>query len=103
MNIIKRGTIEFCAQKYPEAAQPLYSWLNEVKKINWNTPEDIKKKYPKASIISNNRVVFNIGGNKYRLIVKVEYRYQQVYIVFFGTHQEYDKENAVTVNIFSTS
>ena len=103
MNIVKRKTIELCAQNYPEAAQSLYTWYRDVKKVIWNNPEDIKKKYPKASIIGNNRVVFNIGGNRYRLIVKVKYGFDDVFVVFFGTHQEYDKIQATTINIFSTS
>ncbi len=101
MNILKRGTIEICSEKYPKARQALFVWYKEVKQEKWDSPNDIKKKYPKASIIGDNRVVFDIVGGSYRLIVKVKYGFGQVYIVFFGTHQEYDKVNAETVVIFN--
>ena len=100
MNILKRRTVEVCTNKYPEAKESLLAWYEEVKKENWKSPIDVKKKYPKASIVGSDRVVFNITGNKYRLIVKVRYRSGHIYITFFGTHQEYDKVNAETVQIF---
>ena len=76
------------------------TWYKEVKKEHQKSPQDIKLKYPKASILKNNRVVFNIVGNRYRLIVKINYDFEKIYIVFFGSHQEYDKINADTVTMF---
>lgn len=100
MNILKKGTIDACSEKSPEAREALLSWYKEVKKEHWKSPQDIKLKYPKASILKNNRVVFNIVGNRYRLIVKINYDFEKIYIVFFGSHQEYDKINAETVVMF---
>lgn len=100
MNILKRGTINICSEKYPKARQALFAWYKEVKQEKWDSPNDIKKKYPKASIIGNNRVVFDVAGGSHRLIVNINYRFGQVYIVFFGTHQEYDKVDATTITIF---
>ncbi len=69
----------------------------DVKHANWTGPKDIKRIYPSVSFLAENRVVFNIKGNKYRVIVMVQYRFGQVYIRFVGTHQEYDRINAKTV------
>lgn len=79
--------------------QPLKAWVDEVKNAQWKTPQDIKDKYRSADFLSNNRVVFNIKGNDYRLIVAVAYRFQAVYIKFVGTHTEYDKIDADTVDM----
>ncbi len=73
-----------------DARGPLHSWFVETVKATWRTPQDIKDQYASASICGNNRVVFNIGGNKYRLVAKVWFSGQAVYIKFVGTHAEYD-------------
>lgn len=83
--------------KHLDSEQSLRSWFWEVKNEEWNTPKDIKNKYATASILKNNRVVFNIKGNKYRLIVAVHYKLQIVFIRFIGTHDEYDKIDAETI------
>lgn len=73
------------------------AWAGEVKKAAWRGPADIKEKYRSASFVGDGRVVFNIAGNKYRLIVKVNYPAQVVYVRFIGTHREYDNVNAEEV------
>src|SRR3546814_536496 len=73
-----------------DAEEPLKSWFKETKAADWKTPADIKAQYRSASLLANNRVVFNIAGNKYRLIVLVRYQAGAVYIRFVGTHKEYD-------------
>lgn len=83
--------------KYPDAEIPLKTWFKTVQKADWKTPNDIKLDYPSASIIAGNRMVFNIKGNKYRLIVKIEYEKQWVFIRFVGTHAQYDKVDAATI------
>ena len=88
MNILKRQTINNLGVKYPRAKKQLDVWYDEVKKVKWKNPSDVKKEYPEASILGSNRVVFDIVGGEYRLIVKVEYEFQAVFIMFFGTHQE---------------
>ncbi|HCC25458.1 MAG TPA: addiction module toxin RelE, partial [Holosporales bacterium] len=71
--------------------EPLKSWFAETKKALWSSPQNIKDHYRSADFLKNNRVIFNISGNKYRLIVQVNYHFKIVYIRFIGTHQEYDK------------
>lgn len=83
--------------EYKEAEQPLRAWCAEAKKANWKTPDDIKKLYRNASFIANNRVVFNIKGNDYRLVVSIKYEFQILYIPFIGTHKQYDKINAEVI------
>ena len=91
--ITKRTLLDFWA-KYPDALSPLSAWYAEAIKAQWSTPQDVKGQYSTASFLGDNRVVFNVGGNKYRLIVKVNYPYGTVYIRFIGTHAEYDKIKA---------
>ena len=97
MRIIKRGTLIDFSGSHPDAKGALDAWFYEVKRANWAGPRDVKEKYGTASIIGNNRVVFNIGGNKYRLIVEINYPKQIVYIRFLGTHEQYDKVDAKEV------
>lgn len=100
MRIIKTGTLQdYCRKpRYKSAQKALQAWIYEVKYSNWNNSAELKLKYKNASIISSKRVVFNIKGNKYRLIVDVEYKMQIVFIVWFGTHKEYEKIDAKEVN-----
>lgn len=97
MRVIKRKTLQDFWEKYPLSEQPLTAWYTEAIHSTWNTPNDIKEKYASADILPDNRVVFNIGGNKYRLIVKIAYKMQLVFIRFVGTHSEYDNINAETI------
>jgi mRNA interferase HigB len=93
MRIISKKILrEFWAQ-YPDAEQPLKAWHKTVQEATWRTPAEAKSQYRSASLIGDNRVVFNIAGNKYRLVVVVRYRIQRVYVRFIGTHREYDRTN----------
>ena len=96
MRIIKIKTLkDFWEQKdYKDSEQSLRTWYSDTKNDIWNSPSDIKNKYRNASFLVGNRVVFNIHGNKYRLIIKVNYFSKAVYIRFIGTHKDYDKINA---------
>jgi len=94
--ISRKRLIEFW-QNYPDAEQPLRAWYAETKKAKWRTPAEVKTLYRNASILPNNRVVFNIKGNVYRLVVVIEYRLEIVFIRFVGTHQDYDKIDATTI------
>jgi len=94
MRIISRRTLNEFALKHSASKKLLDVWFHEVKKANWVSPADIKSEYKNAEFLKNNRIDFNIGGNKYRLIVKVHYNVKAVYIRFAGTHAEYDKINA---------
>jgi mRNA interferase HigB len=84
---------------FPDAEQHLKAWVDEVKKADWNQPADIKDKYRSASILKNQRVVFNIKDNDYRLVVSVAYRFGAVYIKFVGTHAQYDAINVETIEL----
>ncbi len=96
MHVIARlKLIEFYERDGCEDAKgPIDAWWYEAKKANWQSWTDIKSQYGSASILKGNRVVFNIGGNKYRLVVKINFPAQTVFIRFVGTHKEYDKINA---------
>jgi mRNA interferase HigB len=83
--------------QYPDAEQPLKAWFEEASKATWTQPSDIKAQYRSASILKNRRVVFNIKGNDYRLVVAVAYRLQIVYVKFIGTHPQYDAIDANTI------
>ena len=82
---------------HPDSEQQLKSWYQETSNAEWTIPRQIKKEYPTASFLSDNRVVFNIKGNHYRLIVKISYDYKMVWIRFIGKHAGYDKINAKTI------
>ncbi len=77
-----------------DAKGPIDAWWHEAKKANWQSWPEIKAQYGSASILKGSRIVFNLGGNKYRLIVKINFPTQTVFIRFVGTHKEYDKINA---------
>ena len=94
MRIIAKGTLKKFWLKHKDCEEQLKSWYNEVSKINWDSPNELKKEYPSASILEDNKIVFNINGNNYRLIVKINYEYNIIWIKFIGTHGEYDKINA---------
>ena len=94
--ISRRKLIDFWA-KHADAKEALEVWFREAKAARWEPPEDIKRRYPKASILPGNRVVFDIKGNTYRLVVVVIYQFGTVYLRFVGTHAEYDKIDATTI------
>ncbi|WP_201523851.1 type II toxin-antitoxin system HigB family toxin [Aliarcobacter butzleri] len=99
MRIISKKTIkDFYEQTlYQDSKESLEAWHKEAIKADWQNPNDIKKQYKSASLVGNNRVVFNIHGNKYRLIVKINYFAKVVYIRFIGTHKQYDKIDATEI------
>lgn len=91
--IAKRSLWEFW-EKHSDAEQYLKTWYETAKSSAWNSPNDIKKTYIHASILKDSRVIFNINGNKYRLVVKFNFEKQWAFIRFIGTHAEYDKIKA---------
>src|SRR4051794_1060270 len=92
MRIISRKTLRLFWERMArrDAEQPLKAWFREASRADWASPAHVKAAYRSASIVGNSRVVFNIAGNKYRLVVRVNYLYRVVYIRFIGTHREYD-------------
>ena len=97
MRIISRRRLVEFWKVHPDAEQPLRAWYTETKKASWNSPAEIKAIYRSVSILPNNRVVFNIKGNTYRLIVVVEYSQGKMFIRFVGTHAEYDRIDATSI------
>lgn len=91
MRIIAKKPLRDYWQRHADAEEPLSAWYREVEKEDWDGPAKVKEKYGNASIVKDNRVVFNIKGNDYRLVVKINYQYGVVYVRFVGTHKEYDK------------
>ena len=96
MRIFSRRTLrEFWEWPvYTDSEQSLKAWYDEASKASWQTPNEIKSKYKNASILKGGRVVFNIHGNAYRIVVKINYAFGVIYIRFVGTHEQYDKINA---------
>ncbi|MDX1401131.1 MAG: type II toxin-antitoxin system HigB family toxin [Kiloniellales bacterium] len=97
MRIVARKPLREFWEKYPDSEQALKSWWREAKFATWATPAKVKAKYGSASIIGDNRVVFNICGNKYRLVMKFNYEVGVGLVRFIGTHAEYDKIDAEKV------
>jgi mRNA interferase HigB len=97
MRIIARKTLREFWEEHPDARQGLQAWYADTQQAVWKKPADIKSVYRNASFLSNNRVVFNIKGNHYRLIVVIQYQFGIVYIRFVGTHREYDQTDASTI------
>ena len=90
MRIIAKRTLREFWERHADAEEPLLAWYREVVKEDWDTPAKVKEKYRSASIVGDNRVVFNIKGNDYRLVVRINYPGRIVYVRFVGTHTAYD-------------
>lgn len=98
MRIFNRSAVEHYGRQHAVAREALRAWYMDAAQAQWQSPDELKRQFPKASVIANNRVVFNIAGNAFRLIVSFNYKFQAGYIKFFGTHAEYDRIDAVTVD-----
>jgi len=100
MRVIAKSTlVKFWSQpEFADSKGALQSWYDEAIKASWKTPQDIKEKYRSASVCGNNRLAFNIAGNKYLLVVEMQYRAGIEWVKFIGTHVQYDKINVETVN-----
>ncbi len=102
MRVIAVRTLKEYFQDFPMAEQPLLSWYEEVSIAEWHNPNQLKAQYRNASILSDKRVVFNIHGNSFRLIVDIEYRLKIVFVVWVGSHKEYDKIDAKKISYVKT-
>lgn len=98
MNIYNKSTISDFVKRHADCKGPLSLWYNDVLQKKWRFPKEVKRDYVTASIIGNNRVVFNIKGNKYRMVVAFYYERGWAMIKFLGTHAQYDKIDAYTVD-----
>lgn len=95
--IVAKRTLVLFWEKHSNSEDYLKTWYETTKSAHWKSPQEVKQTYANASILKNNRVVFNIKGNEYRLIAKVNYEKSWIFIRFIGTHTEYDKINANTI------
>lgn len=96
MRVIAVATLRTFWELHPDVEHALKAWHEEVTNAQWSQPADIKAQYRSASILKNRRVVFNIKGNDYRLVVAIAYKLQIVYVKFVGTHKAYDAIDAET-------
>lgn len=94
MRVIAKSTLRTFWTRHKDCEEQLKSWYQEAHEAAWKAPKDIKRDYPTASFLPGNRVVFNIKGNHYRVILRINYDYGVVWIRFVGTHAQYDKINA---------
>lgn len=97
MRIIAKSTLREFWEKHADAEEALQAWYDDTERSHWQSPTDIRAMYASVSFLANNRVVFNIRGNHYRLVTHLHYNTQIVYIRFVGTHAEYDRIDAVTI------
>lgn len=102
MRVIAIKTLKKYWEKFPHAKQALLSWYEEADTANWKHPNELKAQYHSVSVINNKRVVFNIHGNSYRLIVDIEYKLKIVFIVWFGSHKDYEMINVKKVKYVKT-
>lgn len=103
MRIIATNTLKEFWSQYPECEQSLKAWLKEIETANWNSPQELKTQFKSASILTGKRIVFNINGNRFRLLVDIEFRLQIVFIVWFGSHANYDLINSKTITYVKTN
>ena len=97
MNVLVKRAILYYINKYPKAKTPLLTWFSEFSKTNFVNFNELKKVYGTAGIVANNRVIFNIKGNDFRLVVMVNFKQLAAYVIWFGTHKEYDKIDTETI------
>ena len=94
MRVISRKCLNELARRHLDAKPGLDAWFHEAEDADWANPAQLKEQYATASILKNGRVVFNVGGNKYRLVVRINYAYRVIYVRFAGTHSEYNQIDA---------
>ena len=97
MRVISKKKLRDFWELHHDCEEKLKAWYNEAEQGDWSTPNELRREYPSASILKSNRVVFNIKGNKYRLIVKINYGYGVIWIRFIGSHEEFNRINAETI------
>ena len=99
MQVIARRTLRLFWERYPQAETPLRAWFAIVSRARWNRPADVKRRFgTTVDLVSDNRVIFDLGGNKYRLIAHISYGFGRILVKFVGTHAEYDRIDPETVS-----
>lgn len=97
MNVVAKKTLQAFWTIHPQAQGPLISWYAHTSKAEWRTPQDIKDDFRSVDFVGDNRVIFDVGGDNYRLVARISYTYKQVLVKFVGTHKEYDEINPETI------
>ena len=97
MNVMSFKMLRDCYEKHADAEAALTAWYRVAKYAEWNDLNDLKKDYPSADLVADNRVIFNIKGNHYRIVARVAFQYKRIMIKWVGTHAEYDKIDAATI------
>lgn len=97
MNVVTRQRLVAFWTLHPKAKVPLAAWYRHAKAANWSTPQDVREDFRSADFIGDNRVIFNIGGNNYRLVVRISYTFKQVLVKFVGSHKDYDGIDPETI------
>ena len=95
--IFAKSTLKEYWEKHPDAEQYLKTWYDTAMNSDWRTPKEVKQTYVNASILKDSRIGFNIKGNSYRLVVKLNFEKQWIFVLFIGTHSEYDKIDANSI------
>ena len=97
MNVVARKTLQAFWTRHPKAEGPLKSWYEHVRAADWRSPQDVKNDFRSVDFVGDNRVIFDIGGNNYRVVVRISYTFKQVFVKFVGIHAEYDRIDAANV------
>jgi mRNA interferase HigB len=97
MQVISKRTLKQFWEKHPQVETPLKVWFVMVSKAEWSGPADVKAMFGSADFLGDSRVIFDIGGNKFRLVARIAYRFKRVMVKFVGTHKEYDEINPEVV------
>jgi len=97
VNVVAKRTLQEFWTLHPQAKGPLTSWYHHAKAADWRTPQDVRNDFRTVDFVGDNRVIFDVGGNNYRLVARISYPFKQVLVKFIGTHKEYDKIDPETV------
>ncbi|CAN7439970.1 type II toxin-antitoxin system HigB family toxin [Phenylobacterium sp. LjRoot164] len=97
MNVVALRTLQAFWARHPNAKGPLTTWYKLARAAEWSTPHDVRETFGSADFLTDNRVVFDVGGNNYRLVARISYPFKQVLVKFVGTHAEYDRIDATSV------
>ena len=97
MNVVSRRTLVEFWTLHPRAKSPLSAWYDITRAAEWRTPQDVRDDFNTVDFVGDNRVIFDIGGNNYRLVARISYRFKQVMVKFVGTHRDYDRIDPMTV------
>jgi mRNA interferase HigB len=98
MRVVAKSTLKKFLVKYPDAEKPLLSWYKLVNDADWKTPAELKSEIANASVVGDNRVAFNIKGNDYRLVSYIDFRFRIAFVLWIGTHKQYDKIDVKTIS-----